>query len=418
MIKKAQIFSVVLLLLALIFGQAFGANNSQNVSAYDVAKAEAEAQKVSQEHKKIEQQANKIKKELSDIRQKMTAFAKKIQNGEDELAKKTAELELLQQKLSESEKNFVKENSMLVETLAALENLALRPSEAILVQPLSPVEVMRSSILLRGSAHALEKRAGIIRSGIDDINEQKQKIALQLQELTVQNAELEKQRAEMEEMSKQKNLIYGKLSTQSAEAKKRADALASQASGLRDLLEKLEKQKQQEKQLAEKRRLEREKQIEQVRTANNHQFIGTGYELDEYEQAPLQTATNFAKAKGKLSRPARGPIVTAFKQELSKGVNSNGIDIKTAAKAQVIAPYDGTVIFSGPFKNFENLIILDHGNGYTSLLSGLKENNTQVGQTLLAGEPVGIMPNSDKAKLHMEIRKDNHPLNPDDWIKK
>ena len=128
--------------------------------------------------------------------------------------------------------------------------------------------------------------------------------------------------------------------------------------------------------------------------------------------------TDFSKAKGRLTRPARGPIVTAFHSELSKGVYSNGIDIKTAAKAQVIAPYDGNVIYAGPFKNFANLVIIDHGDGYTSLLSGLGETDTEVGQMLLAGEPVGTMPADAYSKLHIEIRKNNHPVDPDIWIKK
>ena len=85
---------------------------------------------------------------------------------------------ILQKHLSESEEKFNSENDMLVETLAALQNLALRPSEAVLVQPLSPVEVMRSSILLRGSVHALESRASSIRKSIEDISNQKKQIAL------------------------------------------------------------------------------------------------------------------------------------------------------------------------------------------------------------------------------------------------
>ena len=101
---------------------------------------------------------------------------------------------------------------------------------------------------------------------------------------------------------------------------------------------------------------------------------------------------------------------------MSKGVVSNGIDIKTASNAQVIAPYDGTVIFAGPFKNFANLLIIDHGDGYTSLLSGLEETDAKVGQTLLAGEPVGNMPSGNNAKLHMEIRQNNRPLNPAEWM--
>ena len=146
--------------------------------------------------------------------------------------------------------------------------------------------------------------------------------------------------------------------------------------------------------------------------------LEASYEAENNVTVPETPVTGFSKAKGRLSRPARGPLVTAFHSELSKGVVSNGIDIKTAAKAQVIAPFDGTVIYAGPFKNFANLVIIDHGEGYTSLLSGLGETDTEVGQTLLAGEPIGTMPADANSKLHMEIRKNNHPVDPNEWIKK
>ena len=376
-----------------------------SVSAAEVAKAEAEAQKAKQEKQRLEQQAQKIKNELNSVNQKMIAAAKKIQNGEDEVRQKQEELEKLQKHLNESEIKFNSEHSMLVDTLAALQSLALRPSEAILAQPLSPVEVMRSSILLRSSVHSLRERAEIIRQSIEDISNQKEEIAKRLADLESENKQLAEQQAEMKKMSQQKSQMYSQISTQSKEAQQKAAKLASQAGSLRDLLDKLEKQKAlQQRQMAEKQRLARERAADQVRADKGI--------------APTVPAgsVNFAKAKGKLSRPARGPILTKFHQEMSKGVVSNGIDIKTASKAQVIAPYDGTVIFAGPFKNFANLLIIDHGDGYTSLLSGLEETDAKVGQTLLAGEPVGTMPSGDNAKLHMEIRQNNRPLNPTEWM--
>lgn len=401
-------FFVFISAAAIFCASAYAApmgKNTASVSAAEVAKAEAEAKKASQENQRLEQQAQKIKAELNSVNQKMIAAAKKIQNGEDEVRQKQEELEKLQQHLNESEIKFNAEHGMLVETLSALQSLALRPSEAILAQPLSPVEVMRSSILLRGSVHSLKERAEIIRQGIEDISNQKEEIAKRLQDLEKENKQLAEQHAEMKKMSQQKSQMYSQISTQSKEAQQKATALANQAGNLRDLLDKLEKQKAlQQKQLAEKQRLARERAADQVRADKG--------------LAPSTSAAsvNFAKAKGKLSRPARGPILTKFHQEMSKGVVSNGIDIKTASNAQVIAPYDGTVIFAGPFKNFANLLIIDHGDGYTSLLSGLEETDAKVGQTLLAGEPVGNMPSGNNAKLHMEIRQNNRPLNPADWL--
>lgn len=378
------------------------------VSAADVARAEAEAKKASQEKQRLEQQAKKIKNEINAFNKKMIAAAKKIQNGEDEVRQKQEELEKLQQHLNESEIKFNAEHGMLVDTLSALQSLALRPSEAVLAQPLSPVEIMRSGILLRNSIHSLKERAEIIRQSMEDIGAQKEEIAGRLQDLEKENKQLAVQQAEMKELSKQKRKMYSQISTQSKEAEQKAAALASQAGSLRDLLDKLEKLKKQkalqQKQMAEKQRLERQRAADKVRA-------------DKGITTPEPAGSvNFAKAKGKLSRPARGPILTQFHQEMSKGVISNGIDIKTAANAQVIAPYDGTVIFSGPFKNFASLLIIDHGDGYTSLLSGLEETDTKVGQTLLAGEPVGTMPSGNNVKLHMEIRQNNRPLNPTEWM--
>ena len=78
---------------------------------------------------------------------------------------------------------------------------------------------------------------------------------------------------------------------------------------------------------------------------------------------------------------------------------------------------NGNVIFAGPFRGYGNLIIIEHGKGYLSLLAGLDSIDCELGQMLLAGEPVGLMPDTNDSKLYIEIRKDNHPINPLTWIK-
>ncbi|MBR6409216.1 MAG: peptidoglycan DD-metalloendopeptidase family protein, partial [Alphaproteobacteria bacterium] len=103
-------------------------------------------------------------------------------------------------------------------------------------------------------------------------------------------------------------------------------------------------------------------------------------------------------------------------QELSMGVTSKGIVIKTRDNAQVVAPYDGTVVFSGPFKGYGNLIIISHNADIVSLIAGMKTIDTENGQMLLAGEPVGLMPDNQNAKLYMEIRKNKKPVNPLSWL--
>jgi len=89
--------------------------------------------------------------------------------------------------------------------------------------------------------------------------------------------------------------------------------------------------------------------------------------------------------------------------------------IQTRERAQVIAPFDGTVLFAGPFKGYGQLLILDHNNGYFSLLAGMQNIHVSIGQELLAGEPVGLM-KPERSNLYLEIRKDGTAIDPKPWF--
>ena len=98
---------------------------------------------------------------------------------------------------------------------------------------------------------------------------------------------------------------------------------------------------------------------------------------------------------------------------------AQGIKIDTRANAQVVAPYDGQIVFAGPFKAYGQLLIIEHGEGYYSLLSGLGAIHAGVGQWVLTGEPVGIMNASDGNKeLYMEMRRGRQAFNPEPWLQK
>lgn len=92
---------------------------------------------------------------------------------------------------------------------------------------------------------------------------------------------------------------------------------------------------------------------ERVKTAKN----AARYQYKRTRRHKKQAkGGRFAKAKGSLSRPVRGTVITEYGQMLSKGVTSKGIVYKTRPEAQVIAPYDGTVIFPAHLKDMVILL--------------------------------------------------------------
>ena len=82
------------------------------------------------------------------------------------------------------------------------------------------------------------------------------------------------------------------------------------------------------------------------------------------------------------------------------------------------ATYDGTVVYAGKFRGYGLLLIIDHGEGYHSLLAGMTRIDVDQGRQLIAGEPVGIMEQSGSGQpiLYVELRRDGQPINPLPWL--
>ena len=118
----------------------------------------------------------------------------------------------------------------------------------------------------------------------------------------------------------------------------------------------------------------------------------------------------FAEAKGGMLQPVSGRLLKRY------GRGEKGITYAGRSAGQVIAPYAGRIEFSGPFKNYENVIILNVGDGYFVLLTGLNELFVDAGDTIQRGEPVGKLPSQTGAELYIELRKNGSPVDPKPWL--
>ncbi len=98
------------------------------------------------------------------------------------------------------------------------------------------------------------------------------------------------------------------------------------------------------------------------------------------------------------------------------GIHAKGVTIATRSRAQVISPADGVVLFAGPFRGYGQLLIIEYGDGYHMLLAGMDRIDAAVGQSLLAGEPVGTMTDTNAPELYVELRHEGQPINPLPWL--
>jgi len=184
------------------------------------------------------------------------------------------------------------------------------------------------------------------------------------------------------------------------------------------------------------RREEREALLEALRSARSLHERAAG-EVAEQEQKlaefvatlpPPRTAlageTGFAALKGKLPLPAPGPITAGFGRVVNPRFNTvtvqNGLDIAAPAGAPVRAVAAGRVVHAGWFKGYGNLVIVDHGEGYHSLVAHLASMRTAMGEEVAAGEVLGSVGDSGSLKgpyLYFEIREQGRPVDPRPWLR-
>jgi septal ring factor EnvC (AmiA/AmiB activator) len=140
----------------------------------------------------------------------------------------------------------------------------------------------------------------------------------------------------------------------------------------------------------------------------------------------LSPAIAFASAKGLLPMPVNGTRLRSFGSADGTGGQEKGISIATRPGAQVTTPCDGWVVYSGPFRSYGQLLILNAGGGYHVLIAGMERISVTIGQFVLTGEPVATMGNtsqvasilaaaSSQPVLYIEFRKDGTPIDSGPW---
>ena len=140
----------------------------------------------------------------------------------------------------------------------------------------------------------------------------------------------------------------------------------------------------------------------------------------------LSPAIAFASARKTLPFPLNGIKIRDFGMPDGLGGTEKGLSLASRAGAQVTAPCDGWVVYAGPFRSYGQLLILNAGGGYHVLLAGMERISVELGQFVLAGEPVAVMgggpqsaaawqPARSQPVLYIEFRKRRVSIDPTPW---
>ncbi|MEQ8194161.1 MAG: peptidoglycan DD-metalloendopeptidase family protein, partial [Rhodospirillales bacterium] len=335
---------------------------------------------------KLDREAAALGNELDRLHAEIVSAAQKAQAYEEEATRLEGRLRELRAGEAASLVELKKSRRQTAQVLLALTRMARNPPEALFVQPYSPSQAVRSAILLRAAVPEIEQRAVHVRDRLTEVRAAQEAVDARRRRLKDVTASLHHQQKRIGDLVEQKAKLKTEAEAERERVAGRVAALAREAKTLRELMATLQREERKE---AQRRRDERKKQSAAVSVPRH-----------------LDPGLPITKARGRLIRPAAGPLVGQYGRAIGGGLKRKGISIETRQGAQIVAPFQGKAVFADKFRGYGRLLIIDHGEGYHCLLAGLARITVQVGQVVVAGEPVGVMaPSQDKNPvLYVELR--------------
>lgn len=373
---KWLIFALVFLVTALFASypradQLQDAKNKLN----QIQKTLVETQKKKQE---IINQKNDIAAQLKELDKKLNLTSQQLAEAQKRFQEVTAKLEKTRKDLEEAKKKEKEQYDTMKERIKAMYISG---------------EWGYLDVLLNATSFAdFISRLDIVKCIIDfDANlfdtYKKQREII---------AEKEKQLAQMQkEAQDYKNQI-------AARQRELQVAMASREGLMRDLERQRKYYEEQEDQL-----LRESKQLEKV-------------------IQDLQRKSKLKYSDGKLlwPVPSSSIITSPFGMRLHPILGTSrmhtGIDISAEMGADIVAAANGQVIFSGYYGGYGYAVIIDHGDGISTLYAHCSALLVKEGDMVKRGQviaKIGSTGLSTGPHLHFEVRKNGVPVNPMDWLK-
>lgn len=333
------------------------------------------------------------------------AIGGRIKAAETRLAASEGRIAELDRALEAIRQRLDARRDTLADVLAALQRIGRKPPPAMAVRPDDALAAVRSAVLVGALLPELEADAKKLLADLEAQQAVKTQAAVERDRFKAEATDLVAERTRLELLMEERRKGRSEQEKRLDDERRRAADLAQKAESLRELVATLTGQP--------------------VLRAS----IGTDPRSPSTPSARLQPAIPFAEAKGRLTLPVVGDVVGRFGENDGFGGAAKGVSFATRGGAQVTSPCDGAVLYAGPFRSYGKLLIINGGGGYHVVLAGMDRIDVELGQFVLAGEPVGVMGARSDAPattaeasdrggrpvLYVEFRKDSASIDPTQW---
>ncbi|ALF52742.1 peptidase M23 [Nostoc piscinale CENA21] len=345
-----------------------------------------ERQNVIQERDRLTNLHNAAKKRLTGINQNINTTSNQIQDSESRLAQANQRLQKLEADLAVAQRSYEERQVATVARLRYLQRSHASQGWAVLMQSqnisdfisrrhqLKLVYQADQKILAKLNVQALQ-----INQQKTDVEQQKNEIALIRQQLLLQKADYQAQAQSQAELLQRLN--SDRLALEAAE-----NQLERDSHNLENLIE------------------EKVAALEGRSKTNSRNSI-------------------IIRGTGMFAYPSNAPTSSPFGWRVHPILGYRrfhaGLDFAASYGSTIRAADSGTVIFAGWYGGYGRAVIIDHGNGLTTLYGHTSEVFVSEGQGVQRGQAIAAVGStgfSTGPHLHFEVRRRGTPINPADFL--
>jgi septal ring factor EnvC (AmiA/AmiB activator) len=359
--------------------QAPGLDNDRAalISAKQAA-AEAEARAA-----ELTQAAAQAGDEATRARTEAAALALRVAAAEQDIKAAAARIALIEALQARQRQGIATRQTPLLHLLAALQTMARRPAALVVAQPGSVADLVHVRLLLADTMPVIAARTAGLREDLtrsDRLRADAQAAAANLAESRTMLADRRRELAHVEQSA---TMRAQRLTEQAADEAQRALGLGEEARDIAD----------------------------QIHTSQTAQDVRThlarldGPIARPGEDDPVPRHDGAARYR----QPIPGTLSEGYGEVSDSGVRARGITMATAAGAAIVAPAAGTVLFARPFRSYGDVVILSHGGGWTTTLTGLADVTVKPGARVSQGQSIGRA-GDDRPHVTAELRRDGRPI--------
>jgi murein hydrolase activator len=364
---------------------------AQDDPAAALRRARAAAAAANLRSTRLEAQAAAAAGRAERAKQEAVAIAARVQAAEADITLAEARLALIERLRQQQRSRLAARQGSIVRLTAALETMARRPTAIALVRPGATGDAIHVRALLDTVLPAVRRRTVALRQELARAKRLRSQADTALAALRSAQNRLRDQRFALLQLEGRERLQSRSLNASAMMESERALALGEQARDLADLMDTLEA----------------EADVRSRLSSLPGPLLRPA--VPGRTPAPAALPPGRPRPAPVYRLPVAGALVNGFGELADSGVRSRGVTIAARGGAQVVAPAAGRVSYAGPFGRYDVIAIIDHGGGWTTLVTGLGQTSVAVGDTLRRGSPIGTAAGG-RGGVMVELRRHGRPV--------